>query len=43
VAKKAKGAKEKGGLGPSTIVKPCLWGAAILFVVQFAMKTFLKA
>jgi hypothetical protein len=42
-AKSGKAAKEKGVLGPSTIVKPCLWGAGILLFVQFAMKTFLHA
>jgi hypothetical protein len=41
VAKKGK--KEKPGLGPRTIVKPCLIGAGALFVIQTAMKVFLKA
>ena len=41
---KAKGKKEeKPGLGPTTVVKPCLIGAGMLFVVQIAMKVFLKA
>jgi hypothetical protein len=40
----AKGTKkEKPGLGPRTIVKPCLIGAGALFVIQTAMKVFLKA
>ena len=43
MAKKEKAAKEKGFLGPRTIIKPCLWGAGILTFVQFVMKTFLKA
>ena len=35
--------KEKPGkiLGPSTVVKPALFGTAILFVIQGAMKMFL--
>jgi hypothetical protein len=41
VAKKGK--KEKAGLGPKTVVRPCLIGAGMLFVVQTAMKVFLKA
>lgn len=43
MAKKEKAPKEKGVLAPRTIIKPCLWGAGILYFVQFAMKTFLKA
>ena len=38
-----KGKKEKPGLGPRTLVRPCLIGAGMLFVVQTAMKVFLKA
>ena len=41
-----KGAKKGKGerfLGPSTVVKPALCGAAALFVVQGAMKMFLHA
>jgi hypothetical protein len=41
---KGKGAKKgKLLLGPSTVVKPCLMGAGILYVVQTAMAVFLKA
>jgi hypothetical protein len=40
---KGKGKKEKPGLGPRTVVKPCLFGVGILYVVQTAMKVFLKA
>ena len=43
VAKKGKAAKSKRVLGPSTVVRPALVGAAILFVVQTAMHVFLKA
>jgi hypothetical protein len=39
---KGKGAKERY-LGPSTVVKPCLLGAAVLLVAQVAMQVFLKA
>jgi hypothetical protein len=39
---KGKGKKERF-LGPSTVVKPCLFGAGLLYVVQVAMQTFLKA
>jgi hypothetical protein len=39
---KGKGKKEKV-LGPSTIAKPCLFGAGFLYVVQVAMQVFLKA
>jgi hypothetical protein len=42
VAKKGKGKKERL-LGPTTVAKPALWGAGMLFVVQTAMKVFLKA
>jgi hypothetical protein len=41
-AKSAKGKKEKF-LGPATVVKPALIGAAALFVVQGAMHMFLHA
>jgi hypothetical protein len=39
------GKKEKREryLGPATVVKPALFGAAALFLVQGAMKIFLKA
>ena len=40
---KGKAKKQKGVLGPKTVVKPCLIGAGVLYVVQFAMRTFLKA
>ena len=43
VAKKEKQAKLGKILGPSTVVKPALFGAAILFVIQGAMKMFLHA
>jgi hypothetical protein len=40
----AKKPKAKGPLlGPSTVVKPALLGAAVLVVVQTAMKLFLGA
>ncbi len=39
---KAKG-KDKLLLGPATVAKPALFGAGALFVVQFAMRVFLKA
>jgi hypothetical protein len=35
--------KEPRRLGPATVVKPALFGAAGLFVIQGAMKVFLKA
>jgi len=38
-----KGGKKIKYLGPATVVKPCLMGAAILFVIQTAMAVFLKA
>jgi hypothetical protein len=38
-AKQGKG--KKVSLGPSTIVKPCLLGAAALFVIQAALHSFL--
>jgi hypothetical protein len=40
-AKQGKGKKDKVSLGPSTIVKPCLLGAAALFVIQAALHSFL--
>jgi len=40
--KSKKGKKEKF-LGPATVVRPALFGAAALFVIQAAMHTFLKA
>jgi hypothetical protein len=40
VAKKAKKARV---LGPATVAKPALWGAAILFLLETAMHVFLKA
>ena len=43
VAKKGKAGKGARVLGPSTVVKPALCGAAALFVVQGAMKVFLHA
>ena len=39
---KAKGKKEKV-LGPATVVRPALFGVAILYVVQTALRVFLKA
>ena len=42
-ANTGKGKKNKVSLGPSTIAKPCLIGAAALFVIQGAMKMFLGA
>jgi hypothetical protein len=41
----AKKDKEKRArfLGPATVVKPALFGAAALLVVQGAMKVFLHA
>jgi hypothetical protein len=39
----AKKAKRERYLGPATVVKPALFGAAALFVVQGAMRMFLKA
>ncbi|HVJ96221.1 MAG TPA: hypothetical protein VNC41_05265 [Acidimicrobiia bacterium] len=38
-----KGGKKVKYLGPATVVKPCLMGAAILFGIQTAMAVFLKA
>ena len=43
VAKKGKGGKQKRYLGPSTVAKPALLAAGLLYVVQTAMKVFLKA
>jgi hypothetical protein len=42
VGRKSGGKKEKF-LGPATVVKPALIGAAALFVVQGAMRMFLHA
>jgi hypothetical protein len=42
VAKKGKGKREKY-LGPATVVRPALFGAAMLFVIEGAMKMFLHA
>jgi hypothetical protein len=36
-------AKPDKVLGPATVVKPALIGAGALFVIQTAMKVFLKA
>lgn len=38
-----KGATKVKYLGPATVVKPCLMGAAVLFAIQTAMAVFLKA
>jgi len=38
-----KKAKREKVLGPATVVKPALFGAAILLVIQGAMKMFLHA
>ena len=35
--------KKQKVLGAKTVVKPCLIGAGVLYVVQFAMRAFLKA
>jgi hypothetical protein len=43
VAKKDKGAKREKVLGPATVMKPALIGAATLFVIQGAMRMFLHA
>jgi hypothetical protein len=40
---KPKKAKREKFLGPATVVKPALLGAAALFVIQGAMKVFLHA
>jgi hypothetical protein len=42
MAKKGKGKREKF-LGPATVVKPALFGAAVLLVIQVAMRMFLHA
>jgi hypothetical protein len=42
-AKSAKKVKREKFLGPATVVKPALIGAGGLFVIQTAMKVFLKA
>ncbi|MDQ1384786.1 MAG: hypothetical protein QOG65_2165 [Actinomycetota bacterium] len=39
----SKNAKREKFLGPATVVKPALLGAAALFVIQGAMKVFLHA
>ncbi len=39
----AKKDKREKYLGPATVVRPALFGAAALFVVQGAMRMFLKA
>ena len=39
----AKKAKREKYLGPATVVKPALFGAAVLFVIEGAMKMFLHA
>jgi hypothetical protein len=41
--KKGNGGKKERFLGPATVAKPALMGATLLFVVQTAMKVFLKA
>jgi hypothetical protein len=41
-SKKSKGKREKY-LGPATVVKPALIGAAALLVIQGAMRMFLHA
>ena len=38
-----KKAKREKYLGPATVMRPALIGAAALFVIQFAMRTFLHA
>jgi hypothetical protein len=39
----AKKPKREKFLGPATVVKPALFGAAALFVIQGAMRMFLHA
>ena len=39
----AKKSKRERFLGPSTVVKPALFGAGMLLVIQGAMKMFLHA
>ena len=39
----AKKGKREKFLGPATVVRPALFGAAVLFVIQGAMKLFLHA
>jgi hypothetical protein len=39
----AKKGKRERFLGPSTVVKPALFGATMLLVIQGAMKMFLHA
>ncbi len=39
----AKKPKRERFLGPATVVKPALFGAAVLFVIQGAMRVFLHA
>jgi hypothetical protein len=39
----AKKDKKERFFGPATVAKPALFGAGALFVVQTAMKVFLKA
>jgi hypothetical protein len=38
-----KKAKREKFLGPATVARPALIGAAALFVIQVAMRTFLHA
>ena len=35
--------KKERVLGPSTVVKPALWGAATLLLLQTVMRVFLHA
>ena len=39
----AKKAKREKVLGPATVMKPALFDAAVLFVIQTAMRVFLHA
>jgi hypothetical protein len=39
----AKKEKRERYLGPATVVKPALFGAGVLFLIQGAMKVFLHA
>jgi hypothetical protein len=39
----AKKEKRERFLGPATVVKPALFGAAVLYVIQAAMRMFLHA
>ena len=42
-SKDKSGGKKEKVLGPATVVRPCLYGALVLTVIQTVMKVFLKA